>query len=229
MKRIILMVAVSCLLAATAWGAPGPGVIPEMQECMQAHGSQEQYAAVLKKYCDPGIIRKAMGLLVIKTPYVIKTEQKGKAVCYTVEGVTEETSFEMPADTTQTYNVCWENGKVVSLEFYGAKPRVYQEIIPPMLECMRSHGSQAEYETVLKKYCEPGIISQAMGLLVIKAPYVVKIEKKGQVITYIVEGRTIDTSSEFPADTLQTYRVSWKNNRMVSVVFLGPKKQASQR
>ena len=223
MKRIGLVTFLSCFLISLAWANPEPGIISEMQECMQSHGSQAQYAAVLQKYCDPGIMRQAMGLLVIKKPYVIKTEQKGPMVCYTVEGVTEETSREIPADAAQTYNVCWENRRVVSLEFYGAKPRVYQEIIPQMRECMRAHGLQAEYEAVLKKYCDPGIIRQAMGLLVIKDPYVVKTEKKGPVITYTVEGRTVGTSSEIPSDVIQVYRVSWRDARVVALEFLGPK------
>jgi len=223
MKQIVWIVAISLILIGRAWANPVSGVIPEMQECMQSHGSQEQYAAVLKKYCDPGIMRQAMGLLVIKKPYVIRTEQNGPMVCYTVEGTAVETSSELPADTTQTYNVCWESGRIVSLEFYGAKPRAYQEIIPQMRECMRSHGSPVEYEAALKKYCEPGIIRQAMGLLVIKDPYVVKTEMKGPVITYTVEGRTVSTSSEIPTDVVQVYRVSWKNARVVSLEFLGPK------
>jgi len=44
------------------------------------------------------------------------------------------------------------------------------------------------------------------------------------MISYTVEGQTIDTSSEIPADTVQRYRVSWKNGRMVALDFLGPKK-----
>jgi hypothetical protein len=225
MKRMVLMVVMNAFLVGLAWGNPGPGIIPEMLECMQSHGSQAQYAAALQKYCDPGIMRQAMGLLVIKKPYVIKTEQNGPMVCYTVEGVTEETSREISADATQTYNVCWENRRVVSLEFYGAKPRVHQEIIPQMRECMRSHGSPSQYEAVLKKYCDPGIIRQAMGLLVIKEPYVVNTETNGPVTTYTVEGRTVDTSSEIHSDVMQVYRVSWRNAKIVSLEFLGPKKE----
>jgi hypothetical protein len=214
----------STLLVSGAWANPGPGIIPEMLECMQSHGSQAQYAAALQKYCDPGIMRQAMGLLVIKKPYVIKAEQNGAMVCYTVEGVTVETSREIPADATQTYNVCWENRRIVSLEFYGAKPRVHQEILPQMRECMRSHGSPAEYEAVLRKYCDPGIIRQAMGLLVIKEPYVVHTETNGPVTIYTVEGRTVGTSSEISSDVIQVYRVSWRNAKIVSLEFLGPKK-----
>ncbi len=222
MKRLILIIMTGCFLVEVAWAAPPPSIIPEMQECMQSHGTPAQYEAVLKKYSDPGIIRQAMGLLVIKKPYVLKAEQKGQAVCYTVEGRTEETSSEMPSDVVQAYNVCWERGRIVSLEFYGAKPGVYQEILPQMLECMRSHGSQAQYEAVLRKYCEPGMIRKAMGLLVIRAPAVIKTEKRDAMILYTVEGRTIETSSEFPADTVQRYRVGWKNGRIVAIDFLGP-------
>ncbi|NLI82854.1 MAG: hypothetical protein GX443_14355 [Deltaproteobacteria bacterium] len=228
MKKVVWGIAAVFLLAGMAWADSRPGIIPQMQECMQSHGSPAQYTAVLQKYCDPGIMRQAMGLLVIKKPYVIKTEQNGAAVCYTVEGTTEETSREIPADSLQTYNVCWENGRVVSLEFYGAKPRVHQEIIPEMRECMRAHGSPAEYEAVLKKYCDPDIIRQAMGLLVVKEPYVVKTERKGPLTIYTVEGRTVGTSSEIPSDVVQRYRVSWRNAKVVSLEFLGPKTAAGK-
>jgi hypothetical protein len=93
-----------------------------------------------------------------------------------------------------------------------------------MRECMRAHGSPAEYEAALEKYCDPGIIRQAMGLLVIKDPYVVKTETKGPVVTYTVEGRTVGTSSEIPSDVVQVYRVSWRNAKVVSLEFMGPKK-----
>ncbi|OPY08577.1 MAG: hypothetical protein A4E68_01165 [Syntrophaceae bacterium PtaB.Bin095] len=226
MKRVMFMAIMGYCLAGLAWAGPVTGIIPEMQECMQSHSTPAEYEAVLKKYSDPGLIRRAMGLLVIKKPYVVKTEQKGEMVCYTVEGTTVETSYELPADTTQTYNVCWKNRRIVSLEFYDAKPQVHQEVIPEMRECLRSHRMPAEYEAVLKKYSDPGIIRKAMALLVIKAPYVVKTEKKGPVITYTVEGRTVETSSEIPPDTVQRYTVSWKNGRIVALNFLGPKKPA---
>ena len=121
MKQIVLMVVMSALLVGLAWANPGPGVIPEMQECMQSHGSQEQYTAVLKKYCDPGIIRQAMGLLVIKDPYVVKTEKRGPVITYTVEGRTVGTSSEIPSDVLQVYQVRWKNARMVSLEFLGPK------------------------------------------------------------------------------------------------------------
>ncbi len=222
MRRTVCCILAGIFCTGMAWA--GPVVIPEMQECMRSHGSRQQYEAVLKKYCDPGMMRRAMGLLVIRDPQVVKAEENGSVVCYTVEGTTVETSREFPADATQTYNVCWQNRRIVSLEFYGAKPLVYEEIIPQMRECMRAHGSAGEYEAVLKKYSDPGIIRKAMGLLVIKEPYVVHTERRGPVIIYTVEGRTVGTSSEIPADVVQVYRVGWMGERIVSLEFLGPRK-----
>jgi len=219
-KTIVIAAMVLALSNSSALAADE--VIPQMRECMKAHSSQQEYLAALKKYCDPGIIRQAMGLLVITNPSVVKTEKQGEAVCYTVEGTTIETSSEIPGDMTQTYRVCWGNGRVTALEFFGSKHIPEQEIIPEMQECMRSHDSKERYAEVLAKYCDPGIIRQAMGLLVIKKPFVTKVEKDGPVITYTVQGRTVGTSSEIPADTVQVYKVGWQGGRVISLEFLGP-------
>ena len=167
------------LIILGAAGQATGGVIPAMEECMRSHTTPTEYEAVIKKYADPGIIRQAMGLLVIRDPYVLETEQEGSVICYTVEGTTVGTSSEIPSDVTQVYRVCWEKGRIVSLEFCGPKCRTQDEIIPEMKECMRSHTTPAAYAAVIHKYADPGIIRQAMGLLVLKEPYVVKTEKDG--------------------------------------------------
>jgi hypothetical protein len=226
-RRLIMKVLKHFLVLLMILGTAGwafSEVIPEMEECMRSHTTPEEYGAVLTKYCDPGIIRQAMGLLVIKKPYVLKTEQEGAAICYTVEGTTVGTSSEIPSDVTQVYKVCWDQKRVISLEFFGSKSRIHDEIIPQMRECMRSHTTPQEYEAVIKKYADPGIIRQAMGLLVIKEPYVVKTKKEGSVTTYTVEGITVGTSSEIPADVVQMYRVSWEGGKIISLELMGPKK-----
>ena len=220
MKGLRLLIVLLMILGSAGWAVSG--VIPEMKECMRSHTTPQEYEAVLKKYCDPGIIRQAMGLLVIKEPYVLKTEQEGSVICYTVEGTTIGTSSEIPSDVTQVYKVCWDQKRVISLEFFGPKNRIHDEIIPQMKECMRSHTTPREYEAVIKKYADPGIIRQAMGLLVIKEPYVVKTEKEGSVTTYTVEGITVGTSSEIPADVVQVYKVGWKNGKIIAIEFKGP-------
>lgn len=226
MKRIVLMIVLGFFLAEPAFAdsAEDKGIIPEMRECMEAHVSQEAYSKVITKYCGQGIVCQAMGLLLIKNPYVIKTEKKDSMICYTVEGTVEETSSEIPTHTTQVYEACWENGRLVSLEFFGPKSPVREEIIPEMRECMRSHSTPSEYKAVLEKYCDSSIIRKAMGLLVIREPYVVKTERNGPVITYTVEGRTEGGTTEIPEeDIVQVYRASWRGGKLVSVQFLGPK------
>jgi|WetSurMetagenome_2_1015567.scaffolds.fasta_scaffold02519_7 hypothetical protein len=205
MKPLLIFSMCLLLLPSSASGAPD--LIPQMKECMAAHGSQQEYLAALKKYSDPGIVRQAMGLLVIKNPSVVQTEIRGSTVCYTVEGALVETSSEIPSDTTQVYKACWENGRINSLEFFGSKPRPHEDIIPEMGECMQSHDSQEKYARVIEKYADQGIIRRAMGLLVIKEPSVTGVERDGPVITYTVQGRMVGTSSEIPADTVQVYRV----------------------
>jgi hypothetical protein len=222
MKTLRYIFVLLIILGSAKWAFSG--VIPEMEECMRAHTTPKAYEAVIKKYADPGIIRQAMGLLVIKEPYVLKAEQEGSQICYLVEGITVGTSSEIPADVTQVYRVCWDHGRIVLLEFFGPKSRIHEDVIPEMEECMRAHTTPKAYEAVIKKYADPGIIRQAMGLLVIKRPYVVKTEKEGPVTTYTVEGITVGTSSEMPADVVQVYKVSWEGGKIVSIEFKGPKK-----
>jgi len=226
MDKVKLFVLIS--LCFFLVGFDQENVIPEMRECMQSHGSQHEYTKALEKYCDPGIIRRAMGLLVIKNPYVIDTQVVGDVTCYTVEGTTIGTSSEIPSDITQTYKVCWENKKVVSLEFYGPKKRITDTILPEMQECMRSHGSQEKFESVLKKYCDSDIMRSAMACLVIKAPYVVETKKEGSVTCYTVEGATVETAHELPSDVVQVYKVCWDKGKVVSLQFFGPKKGQDQ-
>ena len=224
-KTLIVTTMAFCIVGFLSSAVFSEDIIPEMKECMRSHDSPEVYQRVLQKYCDLGIIRQAMGLLVIKEPYVMKTEKEGPVICYTVEGTTIGTSSEILSDVTQTYKVCWVNGRVISLEFFGAKDRRTEEVIPEMKECMRSHTSKEAYQSVLQKYCDFGIIRQALGLLVIKEPYVVKTEKDGSVICYTVEGTTIGTSSEIPSDVTQVYKVWWDKGKVIALKFLGPKDQ----
>ena len=71
MKTLLMLL--MCLLMSPVGALGAAEVIPPMKECMAAHGSQQEYLAALKKYSDPGIIRQAMGLLVIKNPTVVQT------------------------------------------------------------------------------------------------------------------------------------------------------------
>lgn len=122
MKPAITIICCGAILAALVWVGGGPYVAPEMEECLRSHHSQAHYAAVLKKYCSPAMAQKAMGLLVVKEPEVINTKRIGRAVCYEVEGSVADTAALAPDRSVQDYAVCWENGRLISLDFKGSRP-----------------------------------------------------------------------------------------------------------
>ena len=115
MKTLRYFLCLLMIFGSAVWAFSG--VIPEMEECMRSHTTPKEYEAVIKKYADPGIIRQAMGLLVLKEPYVVQTEKEGLVTTYTVEGITVGTSSEIPSDIVQLYKVSWETGKIISIEF----------------------------------------------------------------------------------------------------------------
>ena len=125
MRTIVMVGLCGIVIFALLWVGSGPKISAEMQECLQSHGSQEQYAAVLRKYCSPKMINQAMGLLIIKTPQVVRIKHSGKAVCYLVEGSIVDASTLAHDEALQDYSVCWENGRVVSLDFNGGRPMAF--------------------------------------------------------------------------------------------------------
>ena len=121
MRKIVTAGVCGTIILALLWVGAGPRVSPEMQECLQSHGSLEKYAAVLKKYCSPEMIGQAIGLVVIMDPQVIGVKHSGKTVCYLVEGSIADASTPTLAGKARDYSVCWENGRVVALDFNGGR------------------------------------------------------------------------------------------------------------
>ena len=122
MKMKKITVCIVTLFLFGIWGhAFAMDIIPQMKECMRSHGSQEQYRPVIQKYADPAIANDAMGLLIVKEPYITRADKEGQAICYTVAGVAVATVTEAPYDVVQTYGVCWEHGRIVSFSPLGAE------------------------------------------------------------------------------------------------------------
>ncbi|MCU0591790.1 MAG: hypothetical protein MUC57_09975 [Desulfobacterales bacterium] len=121
MRTILTVCICGIIIFALLWVGSGPRISPEMHECLRSHGSQEQYAAVLRKYCSPEMIGQAMGLLVVKDPQVVRIKHSGKTVCYLVEGSIADASAQPGGEAIQDYRVCWENGRVVALDFSGGR------------------------------------------------------------------------------------------------------------
>jgi hypothetical protein len=91
----------------------GPQVIPQMAECMQAHGSVAKYMQVVSRYCDSDMLKYAPAIAVIERPQVIEAYRSGRAICYWVEGFSYA---RQPFDSVaREYSVCWENARIVAL------------------------------------------------------------------------------------------------------------------
>jgi len=60
--------------------------------------------------------------LVIREPYVVKTERNGPVITYTVEGRTEGGATQIPGeDIVQVYRASWRGGKLVAIQFLEPK------------------------------------------------------------------------------------------------------------
>jgi hypothetical protein len=127
MKILKIAAAVMILMAVLNCGA-STAVSPEMNACLGAHGSRDQYLPVITKYADEDIVQKAMGLLAIRHPYVVRANQKGSQIVYTVEGLATGRSDRFANDALVTYRVTWEGSHIVSLEFVSVQD--LSEVIP---------------------------------------------------------------------------------------------------
>jgi nitrous oxidase accessory protein NosD len=126
--KIVKIAAVALILLAVLNCAASIAVSPEMKACLGSHGSRDQYLPVITKYADEEVVQKAMGLLVIPHPYVVRADQKGSQTVYTVEGVVVEGSDGFPNGSLVTYRVFWEGNRIVSLEFVSVQD--LSQVIP---------------------------------------------------------------------------------------------------
>ena len=118
----ILLILFSALVI---YGCGGIEVIPEMKECMQAHGSLEKYRNVIQKYASPEMLKDLTVCCTLLDPKVIAVENKDGVIYYWEEGRLAETSYEIPSQIVQIIKVGWKDKKIVYLEFLG--PMKYYE------------------------------------------------------------------------------------------------------
>ena len=97
----------------------GQQVIPEMRECMNAHGSLENYREVIKKYATPELLQDITICCALKNNRIINSEKVEDTIYYWEEGTLLETSYEIPSDIIQIIKVGWKDRKIVYLEFLG--------------------------------------------------------------------------------------------------------------
>jgi hypothetical protein len=100
--------------AAPAAGGAATPVSPDMTQFMsELDGTSKKVGAALKKHGIKGLKTDDMGMWNLEQPKVTASEVRGKNTCYTMDAAS--------GMTTRTYELCWANGKIVSVKDEGMK------------------------------------------------------------------------------------------------------------
>lgn len=112
-------------------------VIPEMKECMKAHGSIEGYRAVIQKYASPEMQKNLTVCCTLANSRIIATEKKDGITYYWEEGIINEAIFVVPSEVMQIIKVGWKDKKIVYFEILGPMKMFEQRYI-------KSEGAKKE-------------------------------------------------------------------------------------
>jgi hypothetical protein len=88
-------------------------VTPEMKDFLAGFGSSAKVAESLKKHGAPDLATKDMQMYDLTDPAVLKAELHGAKMCFTIEA--------KAGATARTYLVCWDGGKIVSIDDMGMR------------------------------------------------------------------------------------------------------------
>ena len=101
---------------AESAAAPAADVSPEMAAFLkELDGTDDGVKKALKKVAKPGLDDKDMEMYTLKDAKVIKTDKKSdKMTCYDFEAAAGMMTYTF-------YGVCWEGGKIVSVEKQDSK------------------------------------------------------------------------------------------------------------
>ncbi len=102
--------------------------------------------------------------------------------------------------------------------FFGSK------LIPEMNELVDAFSNRAQRTAVLEKYGEPGVVPQELTICEMAKPVVNKSEEKEGITYYTLESRVEKCEhSEAAAGTVRIFILGWKNGKIVSFAWGGPK------
>jgi len=102
--------------------------------------------------------------------------------------------------------------------FFGSK------LIPEMNELVDAFSNRAQRTAVLQKYGEPGVVPQELTICEMAKPVVNKSEEKEGITYYTLESRVEKCEhSEAAAGTVRIFVLGWKNGKIVSFAWGGPK------
>lgn len=102
--------------------------------------------------------------------------------------------------------------------FFGPK------LIPEMDELLDAFTNRTQRMAVLEKYGEPGVVPRELTMCEMAKPVVNKSEEKEGVTYYTLESRVDRCEhSEAAAGTVRIFIMGWRNGRIVSFAWGGPK------
>ncbi len=131
--KLLLM----CFFSTLIISGCGVSVIPEMTECMQAHGSLDAYRAVIQKYASPEMQKTISVCCTLANARVIASEKKDGIIYYWEEGMIHEAAYILPSETMQVIKVGWKDKQIVYFEILGPM-KMYEE------KYIKSESAKAE-------------------------------------------------------------------------------------
>ncbi len=98
------------------------------------------------------------------------------------------------------------------------------EVIPEMKEFVNSFGSQEKLTAVIEKYGTPKVVPEAMQACDLEKPIITKTEKKDGTFFYTAEATVAKCErSENAVGTTRVFTMGWKDGKIVSFEWKGPK------
>lgn len=96
--------------------------------------------------------------------------------------------------------------------------------VPEMKEVIDQFTDLSKRAAVLQKYGVPGVVPHELTLCAMTKPVVTKTEEKEGIVYYTLES-TIEKCEYSPKSvgTVRIFTMGWKNQRIVSFVWGGPK------
>lgn len=98
-------------------------------------------------------------------------------------------------------------------------------VLPEMKEFMGAFGSKEKVTAVVEKYAAtPEIVPEALQTCDLGEPKITGTEKKDGVVVYTAEAKVESCDkSENAVGTVRVFDISWKDGKIVSFEWKGPK------
>lgn len=98
------------------------------------------------------------------------------------------------------------------------------DVIPEMKEFMDAIGSKPKLEAVIDTYGTEGVVPAAMEACDLEKPVITKAVTENGILYYTAEATVADCDrSENAVGTVRVFTMGWKDGKIVSFEWQGPK------